>query len=76
MTSELSEGDVFGEVGLLEGGKRTAAVEVASADAEVLCMSQQNFQALLHTVPVFSFGIHAVAARRHVRAHGAANSPV
>lgn len=61
---ELSEADVFGEVGLLEGGKRNATVEVASADAEVLFMSQENFKALLQSTPAFSFGIRAVAARR------------
>jgi CRP-like cAMP-binding protein len=62
---ELSEGDVFGEVGLIEESLRTATVEVVSADAEVLFMSQQNFQTLLQTVPAFSFGIRATAARRH-----------
>src|SRR5207245_4053716 len=30
---ELSEGDVFGELGLLEGGTREASVTVVSADA-------------------------------------------
>ena len=61
---ELSEGDVFGEVGLIDGGKRTATVAVMSADAEVLFMSHQNFQALLQTVPAFSFDIRAIAAQR------------
>ena len=59
--------DVFGEVGMLEGGKRMATVEVASADAEVLLMSQQNSHALLHQVPAFSFGIRATAAQRQER---------
>ncbi len=63
LIAELSEGDVFGEVGLIEGGKRIATVYVMSADAEVLCMSQQNFIALLHTVPAFSLSIHATANR-------------
>jgi CRP-like cAMP-binding protein len=66
---ELSEGDVFGEVGLIEGGKRTATVTVVSADAEVLFMSHQNFQALLQTVPAFSFGIRVIAAQRQERVH-------
>ena len=64
---ELSEGDVFGEVGLLEGGKRIATVTVVSADADVLFMSQQNFQVLLQTVPAFSFGIRVIADRRQER---------
>jgi CRP-like cAMP-binding protein len=62
---ELSEGDVFGEVGLIEKSTRTATVKVVSADAEILFMSQQSFQTLLQTVPAFSFGIRATAARRH-----------
>jgi CRP-like cAMP-binding protein len=66
---ELSEGDVFGEVGLIEGGRRTATVNVMSADAEVLFMSQQNFQTLLQTVPAFSFGIRDLIARRHEMEH-------
>ena len=47
---ELSEGDVFGELGLLEGGTREANVTGVSVDAEVL------FQHLLHTVPAFALG--------------------
>jgi CRP-like cAMP-binding protein len=62
--SELSEGDVFGEVGLLEGGTREATVTVVSADAEVLFMSTQSFHHLLHTVPAFAWGIWETAAGR------------
>src|SRR5262245_36324066 len=54
--SELSEGDVFGEMGLVEGATREANVTVASADAEVLFMSRQSFQHLLQT-PAFAGGI-------------------
>ncbi|HEY7676607.1 MAG TPA: cyclic nucleotide-binding domain-containing protein, partial [Candidatus Methylomirabilis sp.] len=61
---ELSEGDVFGEMGLLQGGKRHATVRVAAADAEVLFMSTANFQALLQTLPAFSWGVRELAARR------------
>lgn len=61
---ELSEGDVFGEIGLLEGGRRQATVTVASADAEILFMSRANFRALLQTVPAFAWGIRELAARR------------
>jgi CRP-like cAMP-binding protein len=64
MVGELSEGDVFGEMGLLEGGKRGATITVASADAEVLFMSTQNFQNLLEAVPSFSLGIRETAAQR------------
>lgn len=64
VVGDLSEADVFGEVGLLERGKRMASVQVTSADAEILFMSRQNFQALLENVPAFSFGIRVMAARR------------
>jgi CRP-like cAMP-binding protein/L-ascorbate metabolism protein UlaG (beta-lactamase superfamily) len=59
--SELSEGDVFGEVGL-EGETRKATVTVVSADAEVLSMSTRSFHHLLHTVPAFASGIWADSA--------------
>jgi CRP-like cAMP-binding protein len=69
VVGELSEGDVFGEIGLIEEGKRMATIEVFSADAEVLYMSQQAFAALLQTVPAFSFGLRVTAAQRHERDH-------
>ena len=62
--SELSEGDVFGEVGLLEGATREATVTVVSADAEVLFMSTRSFQHLLHTMPAFAWGIWDAASGR------------
>jgi CRP-like cAMP-binding protein len=62
--SELSEGDVFGESGLLEGGSRESNVTVVSADAEVLFMSTQNFQHLVRTVPAFAWGSWEMPAGR------------
>ena len=64
LIGELSEGDVFGELGLLEGGTREANVTVVSADAEVLFMSTSSFRHLLHTVPAFAWGIWETAAGR------------
>jgi CRP-like cAMP-binding protein len=61
---ELSEGDAFGELGLLEGGTREATVTVVSADAEVVFMSTRSFQQLLLTVPAFAWGIWETAAGR------------
>jgi CRP-like cAMP-binding protein len=66
---ELSEGDVFGELGLLEGGTREASVTVVSADSEVLFMSTRSFQHLLQTVPAFAWGIWETAAGRRDRTH-------
>src|SRR5215510_11784753 len=65
---ELTEADVFGELGLLQAQKRMATVRVASADAELLFMSRQNFNTLLQKVPAFSFGVRTVAAQRQERA--------
>ena len=62
--SDLGEGDVFGERGLLDGGKRAATVTVASADAEALFMSARSFETLLQTVPAFAWGIWETAGRR------------
>lgn len=64
LVGELSEGDVFGEMGLLEGGRRAATVTVVSADAEVLSMSRRSFQNLLQAMPMFSWGIRETAALR------------
>jgi CRP-like cAMP-binding protein len=61
---ELSEGDVFGELGLLEGGIREANVTVVSVDAEVLFMSTRSLQQLLHTVPAFARGVWDTAGGR------------
>jgi CRP-like cAMP-binding protein len=62
--AELSEADVFGELGLLGAQQRMATVRVASVDADILFMSRQNFNTLLQKVPVFSFEVQTVAAQR------------
>jgi CRP-like cAMP-binding protein len=65
VVAELSEGDVFGELGLLDGGSRESDVTVVSADAEVLFISTRRFQNLLQTVPSFAWGIwETVVGRR------------
>lgn len=75
---ELSEADIFGELGLLEAQQRMATVRVGSADAEILFMSRQNFHTLLQKVPAFSFGVRSVAAQRQEEARktrGASRRP-
>jgi CRP/FNR family cyclic AMP-dependent transcriptional regulator len=64
MVGELGEGEIFGEIGLLEGGKRSATVTVVSADAEVLFMSRESFEQLLEAVPAFSWDIRKTAIAR------------
>jgi CRP-like cAMP-binding protein len=67
VVGELSEGDIFGEVALLEGGRRAATVRVVSADAEALFMGTGNFRDLLHAVPAFAFEVRETAADRRER---------
>jgi CRP-like cAMP-binding protein/L-ascorbate metabolism protein UlaG (beta-lactamase superfamily) len=64
LLSDLAEGDVFGEMALLEGGVRTATVEVASAEAELLVLNEHSFRALLAEDPAFSYAIRALALQR------------
>jgi CRP-like cAMP-binding protein len=61
---ELSEGDGFGEIALLQGGRRTATISVLSADADVLVMRRQDFDAMLATMPAFAWGIWEAATAR------------
>jgi CRP-like cAMP-binding protein len=61
---ELTEGDGFGEIALLQGGTRTATITVASADAEVLVMRRQEFESMLATMPAFAWGIWETATTR------------
>jgi CRP-like cAMP-binding protein len=68
---ELSEGEIFGEIGLLEGGKRSATVTVVSADAEVLFVSRVSFEHLLGAVPAFSWGIRETATAHRAAPGGA-----
>jgi CRP-like cAMP-binding protein len=64
IVAELNEGDIFGEMGLLEGGNREADVTVVSVDAEVLFVSNRSFQRLLRSVPSFAWGIWETMAGR------------
>jgi CRP-like cAMP-binding protein len=61
---ELAEGDGFGEIALLQGGRRTATITVVSADAEVLVMRRQEFDTMLATMPAFAWGIWEAASTR------------
>jgi CRP-like cAMP-binding protein len=63
--AELSEGDTFGERGLLEGATHETDVTVVSVDAEVLFVSTRSFHDLLRRVPAIGWGIwETVAGRR------------
>jgi len=63
--SELSEGDTFGERGLVAGATYETDVTVVSVDAEVLFVSTRSFHDLLRRVPAIGWGIwETVAGRR------------
>lgn len=70
VVGEVAEGEIFGELGPLEGTRRTATVTTVSADAEVLFMKTGQFQDLLHAVPAFAAQVHETASHRVVRSHG------
>jgi CRP-like cAMP-binding protein len=61
---ELAEGDGFGEIALLQGGRRTATVSVVSADADVLVMRRQDFDTMVATMPAFAWGVWEAATTR------------
>jgi CRP-like cAMP-binding protein len=61
---DLAEGDGFGEIALLQGGRRTATITVASADAEILVMRRQDFDTMLATMPAFVWGVWETATTR------------
>ena len=46
----LSEGDIFGEIALLDGGERTADV-IAVTDCKVLVIERRDFLPLVHSRP-------------------------
>src|SRR5262249_16951164 len=70
VAGEISEGEIFGEIGLLEGGKGPAPGTGVSADAEVLFMSRASFETLLAAVPAFSWGVRETATGRRTTSPG------
>jgi flavin reductase (DIM6/NTAB) family NADH-FMN oxidoreductase RutF len=59
----LSEGDLFGEIAVLDGGRRTADV-VASADARCLAVPRDVIRATLEAEPRAAWELLGVLARR------------
>lgn len=59
----LSGGQFFGEMALLEGGKRSASA-MAETDTEVLVLDQVAFAELIHDVPTLNYVIGILADER------------
>ena len=64
VVGEVTEGEIFGELGALDGTRRTATVTTVSADAEVLFMKSSQFHDLLHAVPSFAAQVRETASHR------------
>ena len=59
----LRDGDFFGEISLLDGGPRTADA-VAETPCQLLVMTYQRFQQLLHTAPEVRTAVFEEVGRR------------
>jgi CRP-like cAMP-binding protein len=59
----LGPGDVFGEIGLLVTGRRTASV-VATSPLRLLIVFDQDFRRLEKTMPEFAAAVRGAAADR------------
>jgi CRP-like cAMP-binding protein len=71
----LGPGDSFGEIGLLTGAKRSAAL-IAESDVQCWTLSQWNFRPLLLRHPEFAVGLLEKLAHRVVSAERAASDAV
>jgi CRP-like cAMP-binding protein len=66
---ELAAGDVFGEIGLLVTGRRSASV-TASTPMRLLAVFDQDFRRLTAAIPELERGLRALMAERFaVRPH-------
>ncbi|MEC4894056.1 MAG: cyclic nucleotide-binding domain-containing protein [Oscillatoria sp. PMC 1050.18] len=65
LLNRLTRGEYFGEIGLLEGGKRTATVRVAEGtEAKVMAIEEEFFQLLMENSDLTS---SEIARRMHQR---------
>jgi CRP-like cAMP-binding protein len=61
--NRLRPGEMFGEIGVIEGGSRTATVRAAEPCA-LLAIDQSDFLGLLVSYPALGFRLVAALARR------------
>ncbi|MBX9678987.1 MAG: ATP-binding cassette domain-containing protein [Gemmataceae bacterium] len=64
VVNTLSEGDHFGEIALLTGGKRTATIEATSDDVETWTLDKPNFESAIAASDTFKDQIHKVLFQR------------
>jgi CRP-like cAMP-binding protein len=62
--AELGPGDYFGEIAILEGGRRTASVTTTSR-VKLLVMSADAFRRLQDTHPQIAAEVGVTVRRRH-----------
>lgn len=62
----LKEGDIFGEMGVLEGKPRTATA-IALTELTVLALDLRGLQALVQAQPFFAFQLGKTLARRIIQ---------
>jgi CRP-like cAMP-binding protein len=68
MISVVYEGDIFGEIALLDGGPRTADA-VAMTDCELMAIDRRDFLALVHNEPRIAFKLIELLCARIRRAN-------
>lgn len=66
----LSEGDVFGEMALIDSGPRSASV-IAETDCEVTPVSEKQFLFMISEAPYFALSVMRVLVDRLRRANEA-----
>jgi CRP-like cAMP-binding protein len=60
----LGPGEYFGEIGLLQGGRRTATVRAGAEEVEVLSLDRDAFHELIRSAPEAAEDIGAVMTAR------------
>ncbi|MBI4051714.1 MAG: cyclic nucleotide-binding domain-containing protein [Elusimicrobia bacterium] len=67
VTQELSTGDFFGEISMLEGMTATASIKAVEEDTEVLIIPHASFQTLLEMQPLLKQALLEKASSRKTK---------
>jgi CRP-like cAMP-binding protein len=60
----LAEGEIFGEMALVDSGVRSATVRAGDAGATLVCIDQARFVYLVSQQPAFALCVMKVMAKR------------